>query len=81
MSLAPSCVILIVLKVAMAMTAMEMPIAMNLLGHPDIEISVLCNSALMMSGKSSKLPLMVVSLISVSDFVSVLKGSSSLSSG
>jgi hypothetical protein len=36
-----SCVILMVLKVDMAMAAIEMPMGMNRLGQPGIEISVL----------------------------------------
>ncbi len=36
-----SCVILMVLKVDIAMAAIEMPMAMNRLGLPGIEISIL----------------------------------------
>jgi hypothetical protein len=54
-----------VLKVNMAMAAMEMPIAMNHFGMPGINISDFCGSALIMSRKSSRLLLMVARLTSV----------------
>jgi hypothetical protein len=69
-------VILTVLKVVMAMAAIDMPIAMNRFGLPGIEISVFWGSALMMSRKSSSDPSMITRLTSVTDFVIDLKGSS-----
>jgi hypothetical protein len=59
-----SWVILIVLKVDMAMAAMEMPIAINR------------SRALMMLRKSSSDPSMIYKLTSVTDLVIDLKGSS-----
>jgi hypothetical protein len=65
-----------VLKVDMAMAAMEIPMAMNRFGVPGIEISNFCGSALIMSRKSSKEPSMMVRLMSVMDLVIDFKGSS-----
>jgi translation elongation factor EF-Tu-like GTPase len=60
----------------MAMAAIEMLSAMNRFGLPGIEISVFWGSALMMSQKSSSDPSMIARLMSVTDFVIDLKGSS-----
>ncbi len=67
--------ILTVLKVDMAMAAIEIPIAINRFGQPGIEISDFCGSALMMSRKSSSEPSIMARLTSVTDFVIDLKGS------
>jgi hypothetical protein len=71
-----SCVILTVLKVDMAMAAMEMPIAMKRFGRPGVEISVFCGKAFMMLRNSSSDPLMMERLTSVTDLVIDLNGSS-----
>jgi hypothetical protein len=67
-----SWVIQTVLNVDMAMVAMEMEMAMNLLGHPGIEISDFCGNTLIMSQKSSRLPSRVKRLTSVIDKFHVL---------
>ncbi len=72
-------VILTVLKVDMAMAAIEMPSAMNHFGLPGVEISVFLGNAFMMSRKSSSDPSMMARLMSVMDFVIDLKGSSCFS--
>ncbi len=74
-----SWVICTMLKVDIAMAAIDMPMAMNLLGLPGVEISILCGSALIMSRKSSSDPLMMARPMSVMDLVIDLKGSSCLS--
>jgi hypothetical protein len=70
-----SCVILTVLKVDMAMAAIEIPIAIKPLGQPGLEFSNCCESALMISQKSSREPLMIARLTTVTDLVIDLKGS------
>ncbi len=67
-------VILTVLKVDMAMAAIDMLIAMNCFGLPGVDISVFWGSALMMSRKSSSDPSSQADVIT--DFVIDLKGSS-----
>jgi len=64
-----------VLKVGIAMAAMEMPSAMNLFGQPGIEMTIFCGNTLMISRKSSSEPSMMAMLMSVTDLVMDLKGS------
>ncbi len=74
-----SWVILTVLKVDMAMAAIEIPRAINRFGQPGVEISVFWGKAFMMSQKSSSDPSMMARLTSVMDLVIDLKGSSCFS--
>ncbi len=66
----------VVLNVDMAMAAIEIPMAMKCFGQPGIDLSDFCGSALMMSQKSSSEPSMMARLMSVTDLVIYLKGSS-----
>ncbi len=68
--------ILAVLKVDMAMAAIEMPLAIKHFGRPGDKISDFCGSTLIMSLKSSSELSMVAKLTSVTDLVMDLKGSS-----
>jgi len=64
-----NCVIQTALKVDIAMAVIEILMAINLFCHPGIETSMVCGKVLMMSWKSSRLPLMVDRLMSAIDFV------------
>ncbi len=68
-----------VLNVDMAMTAIEMPMAVNHLGLPGVEISILRGNALVMYWKSFSDPSMMARLRSVTDLVLDLNSSSCLS--
>ena len=71
-----SCVILTVLKVDMAMAAMEIPMAIKRFERPGVEISVFWGRALIMSWNYSSNPSMMERLTSVTDLVIDLNGSS-----
>jgi hypothetical protein len=68
-------VIRTVLKLVMAMAAMEILIVMKHFGRPGVEISDFCGSTLIMSRKSSSEPLIMAKLTSVTNLVIDLKGS------
>ena len=75
---ASNCVILNVLKEAMAIAMIEMPCAMKCFGYLGIEICVNGGSALMISQKSSRLASIIIRLTYVVDLSSGLNGYSCL---
>jgi hypothetical protein len=52
----------------MAMATIEIPMVIKCFGWPGIEISNFCESALIMSWKSSREPSMIARLTSVTDY-------------
>jgi hypothetical protein len=78
--LASNWVIQMVLKVDMAMVAIEMPMSIKHFGQPGVEIFDFCGRALIICQKSSRELLIMARLTSVTNLVINLKASSCWSS-